>query len=125
MLMIAALEGKTLATPVPPLVIEIVPGLGPASVLIFSMPPGAAYGGESIASPDTSRIVEPTTVTGLFVGEKTSTVVVIGGGLGPITICALARLPAASEKDAISRLASSAMDFDCPRIQAGASPKRK
>jgi hypothetical protein len=80
----AGLEGKTLATPDPPLVIVIGPGLDPStsglvdSVSIVRRPPDAASGGASIASPGVAITVLPTTVTGLFAGENTSTVVVIG-----------------------------------------------
>jgi hypothetical protein len=95
----AGLEGKTLATPDPPLVIVIGPGLDPStsglvdSVSIVRRPPDAASGGASIASPGVAITVLPTTVTGLFAGENTSTVVVIGdpGKVGPNT-CACAPL---------------------------------
>ena len=79
-----------LTTPDPPvLAIEISPGLGLNSVLISNMPPACSYGGASIASPGVAMPVLPTTITGLFEGENTCTVLIIGGPgwLGPIITC--------------------------------------
>jgi hypothetical protein len=112
MLMVAGPSGKMLATPVPPLVIEIGPGGADAdSVSIIRWPAGAASGGASKASPGVTISVLPTTVTGVFVGENTGTVVVIVGGLGPIT-CAFAPLEVARTSSAASRTAFRAPD--CP-----------
>jgi len=109
MLMVAGPSGKMLATPVPPLVIEIGPGGANAdSVFIFRLPPGSLYEGASIPSPPgTVIIVLPTTVTGLF-DKFTSTVLPIVPG--PTMVCELAPLAAEKARGAASRTACRARD---------------
>jgi hypothetical protein len=111
MLMVAGLEGKMLATPVAPLVIEIGPGGANAdSVSIVRWPPGSLYEGASIPSPPgTVIMVLPTTVTGLF-DKFTSTVLPMVPG--PTMVCAFAPLAVARTSSAASRTAFRAPD--CP-----------